>query len=42
MEDEQVTPVVERLREFRDRLSEQQRNAKIPMRVFALSCEQLI
>jgi hypothetical protein len=42
MEVEQVNHVIERFREFRDRLAKNQRNNKIPMRVFALPCERLI
>jgi hypothetical protein len=42
MEDEQATRVVAGLREFRDRLIKQQRNNKIPIRVFAFPCERLI
>jgi hypothetical protein len=42
MEDEQATPVVERLVEFRDCLAEKQHHAKVPLRVFSLPCVRLI
>jgi hypothetical protein len=42
MEEAQATHVIERLREFRDRLAQTQRKNKVPMRVFALPCERLI
>ena len=42
MEEEQTKRVVNVLWDFRDRLAKQQRNAKMPLRVFALPYEQLI
>lgn len=42
MEDKQAEYVIERLREFRDRLSKRQQGAKIPMRVFVLPCERAV
>ncbi|HEU4506413.1 MAG TPA: hypothetical protein VFR79_16390 [Nitrospira sp.] len=42
MEEDQASKVIGELQAFRDRLSKRQNGAKIPMRVFALPCEQAV
>lgn len=39
---ERARIMVEAFEELRDRLTKQQHNAKIPMRLFVLPCEQII
>lgn len=42
LEQEQADNVVQGLKAFRDRLAQQAQDAKIPIRVFLLPCEQVI
>lgn len=42
MEDTRAAQVVERHQVFRDQLAARQRQAKIPLRLFSIPCEQLI
>ena len=42
MEEDQASRVIRELEAFRDRLSKRQNGAKVPMRVFALPCEQAV
>ncbi len=42
LEQEQTDKVVKGLKAFRDQLAQQEQDAKIPLRVFLLPCEQVI
>jgi hypothetical protein len=42
LEDDQARQVIASLKTFRDELSHNQHGAKIPLRAFALPCEQVV
>jgi nitrogen regulatory protein PII len=42
LQDEEVEPVVDALRAFRDRLTRAQHGAKVPLRAFVVPCAQAI
>jgi hypothetical protein len=42
LEDDQAGQVIGGLKSFREKLSRNQRGAKIPMRVFVLPCDQVV